>query len=275
MLYTVGHTRLGYDIWVRRYCDGYWAQGKFRITGTKTSTTPELRRIIASSGFVKRRTRAKVLPDLPTVTLQVLTLPPGRAEEEPEEIREALSRDRARVEAALEAGGEVDLEALAPSVPTLRRWNALRKIRPVGDLIEDELSRNEYQKVVVFGAHRGLIEGLEARFSRFKPAVIHGGIPSEARGGIVERFQKDPRSRVFVGNILAAGVGITLTAAHHVVLAEQDWVPASNDQALSRVVRIGQTRGVLVRIVELADSLDQRISAVLLKKLRQISAVWS
>ena len=275
MLFTCGHTRLSYEEWVRRFCSGYWAQGKFRITGTKVSATPELRQIISRSGFVLRRTRVKVLPDLPTVTLQTLTLAPGRAEAEPEEIREILARERERVADALEAGGEVDLEALAPSVPTLRRWNALRKIRPVGDLIEDELSRNEYQKIVVFACHRGLVDGLAERLSSFHPAVIHGGIPSADRGGIVDRFQSDPTCRIFVGNIIAAGVGITLTAAHHIILAEQDWVPANNDQALSRVVRIGQTRGVLVRIVELPDSLDQRISEILRRKLREISEVWS
>lgn len=91
----------------------------------------------------------------------------------------------------------------------------------------------------------------------------------------MDRFQSDPTCRIFVGNIIAAGVGITLTAAHHIILAEQDWVPANNDQALSRVVRIGQTRGVLVRIVELPDSLDQRISEILRRKLREISEVWS
>jgi SWI/SNF-related matrix-associated actin-dependent regulator 1 of chromatin subfamily A len=274
MLYTVGHTALSYDEWVRRYCDGYWAQGRFRITGTTKQRIPELREILKTSGFIKRRRREEVLPDLPTVTLQTLTLPPGNPTDEPEEIREVLERERARVAEALEAGGEVDLDGLAPSVPTIRRWNALRKLKPVGDLLDDELARREYGKVVVFGCHRALVDGLASRLVRYNPAVICGSTPTAKRGEEVERFQRDPACRVFVGNILAAGIGITLVAAHHVVLAEQDWVPANNDQALSRVVRIGQSRGVLVRIIELDDSLDQKISAILTRKLRQISEVW-
>jgi SWI/SNF-related matrix-associated actin-dependent regulator 1 of chromatin subfamily A len=204
-------------------------------------------------------------------------LPPCPVEEEPEEIREVLERERERVEVALAAGGETDLGDLAPAVPTLRRWNALRKLVPLGDLLADELARKEYRKVVVFAAHRQLVEGLAERLAEFRPAVIHGGVPSGKRGEIVERFQADSTCRVFLGNLHAAGTGLTLcgrSGCHHVVLAEQDWTPAVNEQALARVVRIGQDRGVFVRVVELEDSLDQRISAVLVRKLREISGMW-
>lgn len=277
ILYVLGHTDVSYDRWVQEWCSGYWMDGRFRVTGAVASRLPAFRSLLKGTKLFKRRLRADVLQHLPPVTLQAVTV--EAPAEEPPEIAEALAADRARVALALSRAGpgEVDLEGLAPAVPTLRRWNALRKIDPVARMLADELARGEYRKIVVFAAHRQMVDGLAHALHAYHPAVIHGGIPAEKRGAVVERFQSDPNCRVFIGNLVAAGVGITLcgrSGCHHVVLAEQDWTPAVNEQALARIIRIGQDRGVLVRVVELSDSLDQRISAILTRKLRDISTAW-
>jgi SWI/SNF-related matrix-associated actin-dependent regulator of chromatin subfamily A-like protein 1 len=93
-------------------------------------------------------------------------------------------------------------------------------------------------------------------------AVLYGETSVSDRQAAVDRFQNDPNCRLFVGGIKAAGVGITLTAATHVVFAEQDWTPGWNQQAEDRAHRIGQRESVLIQYVVLDGSLDAHIAQV-------------
>ena len=100
-----------------------------------------------------------------------------------------------------------------------------------------------------------------------------GRPPSAQRQGLVDRFQNDPHVRVFVANILAGGVGVTLTAATQVVFNDLDWVPANHWQAEDRAYRIGQTQTVNVTYVVARDTIDEFVQAVLKTKTALVSAV--
>ena len=104
---------------------------------------------------------------------------------------------------------------------------------------------------------------------------IDGATPASERQALVHTFQGLPAGTpcLFALSILAAGQGLTLTAAHDVVFAELHWVPAVLMQAEDRVHRIGQKAGgVCVRYVCLKNSLDDFMWRTLERKLRTIAA---
>ena len=70
--------------------------------------------------------------------------------------------------------------------------------------------------------------------------AIYGDIKKEARGDIVQQFQTDPATTVFIGQIDTAGTGITLTAADTCVYYSENFNYATYEQSLSRIHRIGQ-----------------------------------
>ena len=103
--------------------------------------------------------------------------------------------------------------------------------------------------------------------------MIRGDVNPIVRKANIERFQSDPKCRVVIGNIRAAGTNITLTAASDIFMLEQSWSPADNMQALMRVHRIGQTKSVNATFVSLADTIDDIVVATLAEKTANITAI--
>jgi SWI/SNF-related matrix-associated actin-dependent regulator of chromatin subfamily A-like protein 1 len=101
-------------------------------------------------------------------------------------------------------------------------------------------------KTLVFAYHRDVIARLMEAVAGRGVAGFTGSSSLRDRDRAAEKFQNDPNCQFFIGNIEAAGQGITLTAAHHVVFAEPDWRGTYLEQAEDRAHRIGQKHPVLV-----------------------------
>jgi SWI/SNF-related matrix-associated actin-dependent regulator of chromatin subfamily A-like protein 1 len=101
-------------------------------------------------------------------------------------------------------------------------------------------------KTLVFAYHHDVIERLVEALGNLGVSWFTGGSSLKDRDRAAKKFQGDPNCRFFIGNIEAAGQGITLTAAGHVVFAEPDWRGTYLEQAEDRAHRIGQTHPVLV-----------------------------
>ncbi|WP_440101116.1 SNF2-related protein [Streptosporangium sp. H16] len=95
---------------------------------------------------------------------------------------------------------------------------------------------------------------------------LHGGLPKGRRDALVERFQNDDEPMLFLLSLKAAGTGLNLTAATHVVHVDRWWNPAVEDQATDRAFRIGQTRNVQVRKFICLDTLEERIDEMIERK---------
>ena len=155
------------------------------------------------------------------------------------------------------------------SLATVRKETALSKLEPAVELLNDIVDSH---KVVVFAHHRELILALMERFGDQTVCVI-GGMDTETRSHAVTRFQNDQDVRIFVGSIRAAGVGLTLTAASHVVFLELDWSPGVMSQAEDRCHRLGQIDSVQVQYYVFKDTIDEWIAKSLLYKQSTIDQI--
>ncbi|MQA09922.1 MAG: ATP-dependent helicase [Pseudonocardiaceae bacterium] len=102
--------------------------------------------------------------------------------------------------------------------------------------------------------------------------LLHGGTPVARRQELVRRFQ-DGEVPVFLLSLKAAGVGLNLTTAEHVVHYDRWWNPAVEEQATDRAYRIGQTRPVQVHRLIAEGTLEDRIATMLESKRGLADAV--
>lgn len=129
-----------------------------------------------------------------------------------------------------------------------------------------KILENTKDNLIIFTCHKKVLDDLELFLKNYNPCVIRGSTPSKKRKSIVDEFQKNPKRRVFLGNLVACGVGFTITKANRALFIEFSWVDGENQQAADRIHRIGQDKSVLVQYVVLKDSFDKKRMEVLLNK---------
>lgn len=224
----------------------------------------ELNNLLLSSGMIRRR-KADVLKELPPKERQVVELQwTGSRAPLYKEWSLGGNNYESKV-LSLAEGDKVGLDEFAK----VRREIALAKVGPSVKHIEDLLVSTK--KVVVFAHHKAVIAGLVARFGKYGVVSVTGETPTVERDNAVQRFQHRDDIRVFVGNIKAAGVGLTLTAASTVVFVELDPVPGNMVQAEDRCHRIGATDSrVLVQHLVFDGSLDVKLARMLIRKQKLI-----
>jgi hypothetical protein len=142
------------------------------------------------------------------------------------------------------------------------------KLDPAVEWIDAFLQSGE--KLVVFTRHREIGDRVLQSFP--DAAIATGRITADERAQQITRFQEDPGCRLIVCSLDAAGVGITLTAASNVAFLELGWTPATHDQAEDRVHRIGQHNAVTAWYLLAAETIDERIAAVVERKRRIVRA---
>jgi SNF2 family DNA or RNA helicase len=95
---------------------------------------------------------------------------------------------------------------------------------------------------------------------------LTGEVDVATRSKIVADFSADPSVRFLLATIGVGSEGLTLTAANHVIFLNLWWNPSSNNQARDRVIRIGQTKDVYVRILVSANTVEEQLLQLLRRK---------
>ena len=217
-----------------------------------SSNLDELQRVLRQS-FMIRRKKDEVLKELPEKVRQIIVLPNNEYSDEMKKEFETMA------DAVVETHSkDIDFEQMSG----VRHETALAKVNDV----VTHVSAIDHQ-VVVMAHHKDVVDGIKSGLEAAGKSVVTltGDCNQAHRQNSVETFQAG-NADVFIGTIGAAGVGITLTSASHVVFAELDWVPGNVSQAEDRCHRIGQENSVLVQHLVVDGSIDARLAQVLVNK---------
>ena len=98
------------------------------------------------------------------------------------------------------------------------------------------------------------------------PMFYHGGCSVKQRNEMVSRFQNGREDKIFILSLKAAGTGLNLTAASHVIHFDLWWNPAVEAQATDRAYRIGQNKNVMVHRFITKDTFEEKIDAMIQRK---------
>jgi SWI/SNF-related matrix-associated actin-dependent regulator of chromatin subfamily A-like protein 1 len=265
-----------YKDFIYRFCGAY--RDRYGIQLGQASNTEELNWRLRE-GFMMRRLKKDVLKDLPPRRYQVIPLElDARTGEVFKKAQNAdlfdnlTEADIRKAEMGVDMRRhESDTKALGELV-SLRRELAELKLDACIKHIE-HLLFSGCEKLIVFAHHKDIVGAIEARLTKYKPVKVSGSVSAKARQKAIDAFQKDPATRVFIGNIEAAGTGITLTAGHTLVFVESSWVPGVILQAIDRAHRRGQDMPVVAQFLVIRDTLEEYMMYRAIEKIKQIEKI--
>ena len=255
--------------------------------------------------FMLRRTKTECLDGLPPKTIWVGAEPAGE-EKFSETLSAKMPVPQQRAYDAVVAG----VRAADPESKRAAALSALHSLRGICihpklalntdsgmSVVEDsgkmlavfkllEALKTKQEKCIVFliskRAQALLAAAIEVQFG-IQVDIVNGDTKTtskkaeETRAGIIDQFQEAPGFGVIIMSPVAAGVGLTVTAANNVIHLERHWNPAKEAQATDRVYRIGQQKEVNVylpiAVHPKMESFDERLNALLRNKTDLSSAV--
>ena len=245
---------LNWQSFVRRYCAGY----QFNVGGKKiwntsgASNLDELRDM--TKNIVLRRMKTDIL-DLPEkiITPIFLDLKSTFYDEELEDFMR-ISKDNQKKESIT-----VTLNRLMK----IRQVIAYEKVPYTCELIDKFIEQGK--KVIVFTNFTMSLDMIHEKYKK-NSVTLDGRMSKDRRQESVDRFQNDDKIKIFISNIKAGGVGITLTAAETVIMNDLSFVPSDHSQAEDRAYRYGQKNSVLVYYPVFENTIERIVYNILQKK---------
>ncbi len=152
----------------------------------------------------------------------------------------------------------------------VRKVIANEKTKQTIEFVENILEQGK--KVIIFTNFTDTLQTIYQHFGK-QAVYLDGSCSNAVRQQAVDSFQNDDKTRVFVGNLKAAGVGLTLTAAEVVIMNDLSFVPAEHAQAEDRAYRYGQKSNVLVYYPLFENTIEGAIYDILNRKKQIIRTV--
>lgn len=153
----------------------------------------------------------------------------------------------------------------------LRNLAGKLKTSQVIDWIENFMEETD-EKLIFFGVH---VEFLQTIYEKFKKlsVLVNGSVQQKKRQALFDSFVSNPKIRLFIGNIQAAGVGWNGQVACHVAFGELPDTPGELSQAADRAHRFGQTRTVQCHYLVSENTIEEKMCDVLMGKQKVLSSV--
>lgn len=135
--------------------------------------------------------------------------------------------------------------------------NSSSKLKRIIEIVHEAADNGIH--VVIFSYFLNVLKIIENALSGRSVGMITGGIAPRDRQSMIDRLTESKVPVVLLSQITAGGVGLNIQAASTVVLAEPQWSPAIENQAIGRCHRMGQRRTVMVYRILVENSVDQRM----------------
>jgi len=229
----------------------------------------ELHELLTETCMIRRR-KADVLDQLPDKTRIVVPFElskDGRKEYDYAENNFmrwlAKSQGKARAASARKAAQLVKMGYLKRLAASLKYDQTTTWV--------DDFFDNSDGKLVLFGVHKKIIQPLVERY-KSSCVLVDGSVSGRKRQVAVDKFQGKDKIRLFVGNLQAAGVGLTLTAAHNAAFCELGWTPGEHTQGEDRIHRIGQENAASCYYLVARNTIEEDLCLVLQEKQAVLEA---
>jgi len=247
--------------YVKRYCDGrqFRSPNGFKIWKTDGATNLE---------ELRERTQDKILRRLKT---EVLDLPekivtPIYLELKSKEYEKVMGEYLDWSESNKNQSLAIHLSKLMK----VRQIIANEKLKYTKEIINDTLEQDK--KIIVFTNFTKPLMELHESYKK-NSVILYGEMSKEERQKSVDKFQNDDKIKIFISNLKAGGVGITLTASEVVLMNDLSFVPSDHSQAEDRAFRIGQKNTVSCLYPIFENTIEQLVHVMLQKKKNVIDTV--
>lgn len=255
-----------YKHFIYRYCAAK-SHERFGLDISGASNTEELGYRLRNSCMI-RRMKSEVLKELPGKQRKLVLVDLNNRKE-----YDKIDKEFAEYVKSLPLTDEEKMRKIRAEVVVklgiLRQTTGIGKIEHAVELIENIVENDE--KVIVFAFHTKTIELLKEKVPN--SYVITGKTSPKERKEIVDSFQEFPATKVLIGQIQAAGVGLTLTEANHVIFLELPWTPSEQDQGIDRAYRYGQQNFVTAYILAGRKTIDEKIHNLIERKRKLFNEI--
>lgn len=228
----------------------------------------ELKALIRKN-FYLRDTMEEVGLQLPPVEFIKIHLSEDYLVKMPKDAAEAAKMEAKALCEAIT--NNQDTTRMVPkNLMALRKLQGVEKIKPIADFARELLDQEI--PIVIFAYHKDVVYGLEKELKEFNPYTLTGETTGVERNRAIEAFQSG-QGNCFIANLVAGGVGITLTRASVCLICEYTFSPADISQAIGRIKRIGQQNNMFVYYFAVKNSIDQDLIDVTMDKARNFDMI--
>lgn len=212
------------------------------LLSSERPSPDEARRRIAAAYL--RRTREDVLSELPEMT----------------KVDEFVTLTRAELDSEEAKKEHIQNQRIAATIGTGEGESS--KYDRLDELLE--FYRSNRDKVVIFSAFRKVLEDVSLICGGCEQ--ITGDVPAAERMRMIDRFKAKEGFSCLALQIEAGGQGLNLQFARVAILMEPQYKPSTENQAIARLQRMGQSRKVIVHRMIAKDSVDEDLVQLIAKK---------
>jgi SNF2 family DNA or RNA helicase len=256
--------------YVTQYCDFY--EGGY---GTKIGGIRDIEKFKADTkGIILRRTKAEVLPDLPSLDRKFFHVAFDNR------FKKAYSAALEELNDVLYADNESEFTRSTLTIAIMSKMRKITGISKVDTAVDfaTEFLLSCDRKLTIFTHHIDVANLIVEKLKSFcldggfeSPLHLHSGLDGDARANLVQRFQSSGY-RILVASTKAAGEGVNLQFCHDAILLERQWNPANEEQVEGRFHRFGQLNPVSFTYMIAVGTIDEYFTELVESKRAIVAA---